>query len=277
EARAAIFDDPALERQAELLTRGLAPWLAEADTRSIPPALMHDLATAPRGVFDRIARWLFEADPRRQEVALSAWLVRTLAPDETVLPVPLTAGTLRAQRVTLPDGRSVIGAMSGAAEAVGTVERLCRAIAADAIEIVVPGDPSSDVDAIVAGVAATLERTAVVERCTLSFVGRGIPDVHRPLARGPDGVREAPLLGLHPETAARIGFARLQHFALTRLPARADIYCFHGRSHAVADDERIFVLAEVCGRSATDAPTTAHHVAALGRVFLQATRAPRAA
>jgi acetyl/propionyl-CoA carboxylase alpha subunit/acetyl-CoA carboxylase carboxyltransferase component len=277
EARAAIFDDPALERQAELLTRGLAPWLAEADTRSIPPALLHDLATAPRGVFDRIARWLFEADPRRQEVALSAWLVRTLAPDETVLPVPLAAAMLRAQRVTLPDGRSVIGATSAAADAIGTVERLCRAIAADAIEIVVPGDPSSDVDAIVADIAATLERTAVVERCTLSFVGRGIPDVHRTLARGPDGVTEAPLLGLHPETAARIGFARLQHFALTRLPARADIYCFHGRSHAVADDERIFVLAEVCGRSATDAPTSAHHVAAFERVFLQATRALRAA
>src|SRR5262249_52380178 len=56
EARAAIFDDPALERQAELLTRGLAPWLTEADTRSIPPALMHDLATAPRAVLARIAR-----------------------------------------------------------------------------------------------------------------------------------------------------------------------------------------------------------------------------
>src|SRR5262249_43976005 len=47
EARAAIFEDPALERRAELLTRGLAAWLAEADTRSIPPALLHDLASAP--------------------------------------------------------------------------------------------------------------------------------------------------------------------------------------------------------------------------------------
>src|SRR5262245_6202899 len=203
EARAAIFDDPALERQAELLTRGLAPWLADADTRSIPPALLHDLAAAPRGVFDRIARWLFEADPRRREVALSAWLVRTLAADETVLPVPLLAGTLR---VALPDGRSVIGAMSAAPDAAATVERLCRAIAADAIEIVVPGDPPSDVDAIVTAVAAILERAAAVECCTLSFVGRGVPDVHRTLVRRPDGVGEAPLLGLHPETAARIGF-----------------------------------------------------------------------
>src|SRR5262245_62480979 len=158
EARAAIFDDPALERQAELLTRDLAPWLADADTRSIPPALLHDLAAAPRGVFDRIARWLFEADPRRQEVALSAWLVRTLAADETVLPVPLLAGTLRVQRVALPDGRSVIGAMSAAPDAAATVERLCRAIAADTIEIVVPGDPPSDVDAIVTAVAAIPER-----------------------------------------------------------------------------------------------------------------------
>src|SRR5262249_52849452 len=114
EARAAIFEDPALERQAELLTRGLAPWLADADTSSIPPALLHDLAFAHREVFYRIARWLFEADPRRQDVALSAWLVRTLAPDEAVLPVPILAGTMRAQRLTLPDGRSVIGVTSAA-------------------------------------------------------------------------------------------------------------------------------------------------------------------
>src|SRR5262249_9664907 len=156
-------EDPALERQAELLTRGLAPWLADADTRSIPPALLHDLASAPREVFDRIARWLFEADPRRQDVALSAWLGRTLAPDEAVLPVPILAGTMRAQRLTLPDGRSVIGVTSAAADASRTVERLCHAIAAgaarvDAMDVVVPCAAPSDVDAIVAGVADMLER-----------------------------------------------------------------------------------------------------------------------
>src|SRR5262249_27157125 len=131
EARAAIFEDPALERQADLLTRGLAGWLAEADTRSIPPALLHDLASPPREGFDRLARGLGEPDPRRQGVALSAWLVRTLATDETVLPDPVRAGPLRAQRVTLPDGRSVIGATSAAADAARTVEHLCHTVAAD--------------------------------------------------------------------------------------------------------------------------------------------------
>src|SRR5262249_28760221 len=156
--------------------------------------------------------------------------------------------------------------VAAAAGASGTVERLCHTIAAgaapvDAIEVVLPCDVPSDVDVIVAGVADILEHAPVVERCTLSFVGRGIPDVHRTLERGPAGVCEAALLGLHPETAARIGLARLQHFALTRLPARAEIYCFHGRSHAVSDDERIFVLAEVRGRSTTDPPASARHVA----------------
>src|SRR5262249_5839328 len=155
EARAALFEDPALERQAELLPRGLAAWRAEADARSIPPTLLHDLAAAPREVFDRIARWLVEADPRRQDVALSAWLVRTLAADETVLPVPVRAGTLRAQRVTLPDGRSVIAATSAATDASRTVERLCHAVAGGAapvagIDVVVPCDGPSDLDGIVA-------------------------------------------------------------------------------------------------------------------------------
>src|SRR5262249_52422918 len=175
EARAAIFEDPALERRAELLTRGLAAWLAEADTRSIPPALLHDLASAPREVFDRIARWLLEADPRRQYVALSAWLVRTLATDETVLPVPVRAGPLRAQRVTLPDGRSVIGATSPAADASRTVERLRHAVMSGpapvaGLAVMLPCDAPCDHDGIVSAVAAVPEPRGPGRRCALSFV-----------------------------------------------------------------------------------------------------------
>src|SRR5262249_59733221 len=137
--------------------------------------------------------WVLGGDPRRQYVALSAWLVRTLATDETVLPVPVRVGALRAQRVTLPDGRSVIGATSAAADAARTVEHLCHTVAADparitAIDVVLPCDAPCDHDGIVSAVTGVLERERVVERCTLSFVGRGIPDVHRTLVVGPDGV-----------------------------------------------------------------------------------------
>ena len=95
-----------------LLTRGLASWLAEADSRSISAArCLLDLAAAPREVFDRVAPTGCSRPIRAGRTSRSsAWLVRALAADETVLPVPVLAGTLRAQRVALPDGRSVIGA-----------------------------------------------------------------------------------------------------------------------------------------------------------------------
>ena len=78
----------------------------------------------------------------------------------------------------------------------------------------------------------------------------------------PTGVREdGSLLGLHPETAARVGFSRLRSFALERLPGGDDVYCFWGKSRAVPEDERLFVLAEVRGRTAGELDAAALHVA----------------
>jgi hypothetical protein len=79
------------------------------------------------------------------------------------------------------------------------------------------------------------------------------------------------LHGLDPDTAARIGLARLASFELERMPGAEDVYCFWGRSRAVPEDERLFVLAEVRG----DDLATARAVAAFERVFLRATSALR--
>src|SRR5207302_163604 len=84
------------------------------------------------------------------------------------------------------------------------------------------------------------------------------------------------LLGLHPEAAARVGLARLGSFVLERLPGADDVYCFWARSRAVPEDERLFVLAEVRGRTSDEVDDAALHIAAFERVFHQATSALRA-
>src|SRR5439155_20652136 len=83
----------------------------------------------PRHLSDRMGRWLFESDARRRHLALSAYLLRLLAPDE---PLALTAcsGSVESQRVDLPDGRVVVGVTGTGADAARTVTQVCSAIAA---------------------------------------------------------------------------------------------------------------------------------------------------
>ena len=118
---------------------------------------------------------------------------------------------------------------------------------------------------------------AAIEARAETFLEAGAPG--EPSARRGD----ADLHGLDPETAARVGFARLGSFELERQPGAADVYCFWGRSRAVPEDERLFVLAEVRddagiparhGRAGYDAPT-ARTVAAFERIFQRATSALR--
>src|SRR5262249_9463838 len=101
EAHAVIFEGPALERRAELATTRIAPWPAPAaaGAGSPPEAVLLDLAATPRPVFDRVGRWLFEADAHRRSIALSAYLLRLLAPDEVVALTAIRAGSVRAQRI----------------------------------------------------------------------------------------------------------------------------------------------------------------------------------
>ncbi|TMA44731.1 MAG: ATP-grasp domain-containing protein, partial [Deltaproteobacteria bacterium] len=287
EAHGVIFEGPRLERQAELAAERMAPWLAcaAADASPPPQTVLLDLAAASRHLFDRMGRWLFESDARRRRIALSAYLLRLLAPDEPLALTAIRSGSVESQRVDLPDGRVVVGVTGTVGDAARTVTQVCRAIAAGdlvaerssvhAIEVVLPHD---DVDGVVARVADALGAVSLpAERCTLSFVRAGADDVHRTLVRDPTGVREdGSLLGLHPETAARVGFSRLRSFALERLPGGDDVYCFWGKSRAVPEDERLFVLAEVRGRTAGEPDAAALHVAGFERRFYQATSALRA-
>ncbi len=116
-------------------------------------------------------------------------------------------------------------------------------------------------------VADALADAAIEARAEIFLHAENGAD-HEPRSRSGD----PSLHGLAPETAARIGFVRLASFELERQPGAEDVYCFWGRSRAVPEDERLFVLAEVRGEE----PSTARVVAAFERVFQRATSALRA-
>ncbi len=289
EAHALIFEAPALERRAELAAQRITPWLAAAATDASPPPhdVLLDLAATPRHVFDRVGRWLCEPEARRRGIALSAYLLRLFAPDEPVAHRALRCESVWSHCIDLPDGRVVVGVTSAAADVAQTLEQLSSAIASGrlvagrsavhAMEIVTSIQDVQDGDAIMTAMADVLAARFPAERCTVSFVRLGGGDVHRTLVHGPAGVSEdASLFGLHPEVAARVGFGRLRNFVLERMPAADDVYCFWARSRAVAEDERLFVLADVRGRTSGEADDTALHIAAFERLFNQATSALRA-
>jgi acetyl-CoA carboxylase carboxyltransferase component len=123
-----------------------------------------------------------------------------------------------------------------------------------------------------------LEQRFPAERLTLTVVCPGAPDVHRTWRRTASGPRPGDALhGLHPEAAQRVDLARLERFALERLPGAEDVYVFHGRSRELPDDERIFVLAEVRGRHAggDDRATGERWIPAFERSFHEAARTLR--
>jgi acetyl/propionyl-CoA carboxylase alpha subunit/acetyl-CoA carboxylase carboxyltransferase component len=285
EAHAVMFEGPALARRAERATERVAPWLAAAagdDAKPPPHDVLLDLAATPRPVFDRVGRWMFEPDPRRAGIALSAYLLRLYAPDEPVAVTAVRAAGVSMRALELGDKRIIIGAACSAVDAAGTVERACVAIdeshaRVHAIEIAVPYD-EADLARVIAAVTGVLETTPLpAERCTLSFVQPGGGDLHRTLLQGKDGVTEdARYHALHPETAARVGLARLANFVLERMPGTDDIYCFWGRSRAVPADERLFVLVDVRGRTSGDPADVALDIVAFERLFHRATSAVRA-
>jgi acetyl/propionyl-CoA carboxylase alpha subunit/acetyl-CoA carboxylase carboxyltransferase component len=258
-----------------------------ATMRGLVPDVLADAAIETHAtIFDGTAR---PSEPGRcqDDVGLRLRLLRSCEPGEPITCTTVRLGSHEVERLDLRDGRVIIGVASRLVSTADTVMQTCRAIAAgdvvagrttvDALEIVVLDDEEAAREAAVAEVRDGLGVIGLpAARCTISFVCAAGGGVHRTLVRARDDVREdSRLLGLHPETAARIGFDRLRGFELERLPGGDDVYCFWGRSRMVPEDERLFVLAEVRGRTAVDPRDAVSHVGAFERVFHEATRALR--
>ena len=285
EAADVIFELPARARHAAVAAERIAPWSSAPtiENGGPPVDVLLELAAAPREVFDQIGGWLADADPRRRGAAATAHVLRSYATRAAT--ITAVVGTA-ARRIELDDGRVVVGVACAAGDAATVAADTAAAIAderangggatAHALEILVPRDETDDVDALTEAVRTALPATRAPRRCTVSLVDPSRGDVHRTLVADGARVREQPdLHGLHPEAAARVGLPRLADFALERLAGTDDLYCFFGRSRTRAEDERLFLLAEVRGRDASGDEGTQRHVAAFERVFHQAVSALR--
>ena len=294
EAGYAIFEGPELESQAERTTKAVENWLQAAESRpSQPPGdVLAHLAVAPRNVFDRVGLWLEAPDPRRRAVAVAAHVCRLYAPVTPTVHTSSVVGDVHIERLDLGDGRTVLGGLAEPDALVPALRRLTRAARAvdergvDAIELLVPGgspEAEGGLGALREELVPVLTQGLPAERLTLT---RLLPDgqcVHHTFERrAPGGNARArglqerdDLLGLHPETAARIDMERLRAFELERLDAPDDIYLFRGRSPEVPADERLFVLADVRGRSPEAGHEATLHLPAFERAFFEATRALR--
>ncbi|MBW2236986.1 MAG: hypothetical protein JRG85_16545 [Deltaproteobacteria bacterium] len=285
-----LFDGPEIERRVESGTARLERWLEAADegATEIPEQILLEIADVPRRVFDRVGRWLDDPDRRRRALALGAQLRRLYTPRvPSGLGLPGSADEPM-ELLALDDGRVVLGTAARCDSVAAAARELCAraesardaegAIGVDALEVLVPLDDDALLPRLEDQLLALLEQRFPAERLTLTVVCPGAPDLHRTWLRTASGPRPGDALhGLHPETAQRVDLARLERFALERLPGAEDVYVFHGRSRELPDDERIFVLAEVRGRHAggDDAATGERWIPAFERSFHEAARTLR--
>lgn len=310
EASYATFEEPARLRHAKRVGQRIRRSLdAAARARSeLPDATLREIAVAPRVVFEEAADLLACGDAHREDLAVGACLYRLYPSAVVGLERVRGAGGARWTVARLDDGRAVLGTAARAAGmlAIGQqsssstevldsstrvrhvaarLRRLLRIAAAHvsdgmfpplaALEILLAKSIPQGSEALAEEIAVSLGTPALPACLTISWIGNGC-DQHWTFAPERNRYRFASELhGLHPAAAARVGLARLEAFALERIPAPDGIACFYGRSHAVRGDERIFVLAEVRGLVARRGEEARAQVAAFERAFRDTARVLR--
>jgi acetyl/propionyl-CoA carboxylase alpha subunit/acetyl-CoA carboxylase carboxyltransferase component len=289
EARHAIFEGPRLRSEAERTSKEVEAWLsaAESDVEEPPASVLVHLASAPRPVFDRVGRWIEDADPRRRAVALAAHVRRLYAPIRPVAHTSSVVGPVHVERLDFEGDRIVLGGVARRHVLSATLDRLARAAAAaavrapsrriEALELFVPVDDGDEQASAREALLPLLSAELPVERVTVSWLQPTGPRPCETWERVDGGMRlRAGLHGIHPETARRIDLARLEKFEVERIDAPEDSYCFHIRSPEIAGDERLILLVDVRGRSPDDEVHEASlHVPAFERDFFEATRCMR--
>ncbi len=267
-----VHQRPVLESYAEQTTQQVETWLAQGGANLTSSPDLDDLALAPPGRFSQVLQWVHDADQRRRSLALSALVRRLYAPRQAET---VTADAAKIEHLTFSGGLRVHAALSKVDELEDRLESLrvaCRD-ANDVLELFVPlgADESQQCWEQVCAFADRLS----VQRLTVTFIDPQLGLTHLTLSNGAGKLAPVSLAGLHPETAERLEFHRYQSFELERLDAEEGIYCFHGRSRDVPDDERIFVLAEVRGRPRDPRPRSRAYVPLFEHTFHAAARTLR--
>lgn len=267
-----IYQRPQLHQIAERTTKQLELWLNDDSPNPAAPDFT-SLALIPSGRFRQVLKWLSDDNPRRRGIALAASVRRLYTPRIATSSERLGSAL---ERVVFGE-EQVIAALLPAdsihASLVDVLSKLPRD--ARALELFVVCDPDEAATAVVAAVEKALATASPLTRLTLTLVDSGQNKTHHTFDISEGKVAQRELFGMHPEAARRMEFQRYASFELERLEAADDIYCFYGRARTVPDDARIFVLADVRGRSPEGGNQGRHFLPIFERAFYEAARTLR--
>ena len=281
-----IYQRPELERAAERTILQLETWLANPERSPAPPDdLLREIARAPRRRFHEIEGWLTSDNPGKRGIALAAFVRRLYVPRLSSSSANNREGS-ESLRLELADGDVILACVSTRERAAADARSLLEQAKSERrprIELLVPSASDEQRSASRSHVLEAMQAalsgvTTSGLRFTLSLLAPGEAALHETWQSAPRneaGPRPLELWGMHPEAAQRVDLSRYQSFALERLSASDDIYCFYGKSRDLPDDERIFVLSDVLERPAHDASDTALYIPIFERAFHEAARTLR--
>jgi acetyl/propionyl-CoA carboxylase alpha subunit/acetyl-CoA carboxylase carboxyltransferase component len=267
-----IYQRPQLHQIAERTTKQLELWLNDDSPTPAAPDFT-SLALIPSGRFRQVLKWLSDDNPRRRTIALSASVRRLYTPR-------IATGSERLgpalERVAF--GNEQVAATLLPADSVGTaLPKILDEMPKDvrAVELFVVTETDEQSSQVVGRVEQALGTPASLARLTLTLVDASQTKTHHTFDINEGAVVRRELFGMHPEAARRIEFHRYQSFELERLEAADDIYCFYGRSHVEPDDARMFVLADIRGRSPEGGNLAKNFQPIFERAFYEAARTLR--
>lgn len=288
DARYTIFEEPEIEQHASNVTERLERWLAvsENDPAAPPEEVLRELAIAPLRIFRRVEAWLSEEDFVHRTIALAAHLWRFYAPLRVSEVRSQLVEDFWIQQVRLEDGRVSLGCVASSTtlvQAVRALRTLAEEISKEdktwrlhAFELLLPTRANDDFENAVATLAPEVELGFPAQRFTLSAIAVANSAKHYTWMRNDEGViSAADLHEMHPEAALRVDLQRLSGFHLERIASGDGVYSFYARSQQVAEDERIFVLADVRGHVSLSEPEGATLIPIFERAFYSATRTLR--
>jgi acetyl-CoA carboxylase carboxyltransferase component/biotin carboxyl carrier protein len=285
EAHYRIFQRPAQARHEEQTARRLDTWLKAAEAQSAPAsphaAVLVELSAAPFSLFARVIDWLHESDRNRLAIAVSALLRRLYAPRQPSTHVSEPVNGQAVDRLQFNEGL-VLGAFAPAGELQRTLRGLldlARASKVFALEIIYAHGAhgqDSERESRITETEQLIAGQLPAARLTLTQVcldGVAHHTTWRPSANG--GVERLALHGMHPEAAERVDLNRYLNFDLERLWGVEDVYCFFAKAKQDANDQRLFVLADVRGRPADESKQVGPFIPIFERAFQEATRTLR--
>lgn len=277
------FDAPEVAAADARTARRLEGWLSEASAdvamSTFPEEVLDDLAVAPPTLFRSVRAWIGAPDPSRRLLGLAAHMRRLYAPK-----VPHRHSRIQLIRGFVGDllefngSQRVLGVCAMVPDIAGATAALVAGAASeaiDALELVVFVGEGADTEVATAEVAKHLPAELPSARLTISFVTHSERSTYETFTWTDGRPARVDLYKVHPEAASRIDLDRYRKFELERLWASEGLYCFIGRARNNPEDVRVFVLADVRGRTPDNSHDATLFVPMFERAFQEATRTMR--